>query len=89
MKKQPLVIDVFPQTGFTPGPVSATEKLKLGADLKFQQGFADASAGANAALTFKYAPTFPSVISGSVQGPPFGNWLRPKKDNRSVACPSS
>jgi hypothetical protein len=95
MEKQPLVIDVFPQTGFTPGPVSAMGELKLGADLKFQQGFANASAGANAALMFKYAPTFPSVISGFGSGTAF--WQLVKTQERQpvgglplkliVACP--
>jgi hypothetical protein len=95
MDKQPLVVDVFPQTGFTPGPVSATGEVKLGGDLKFQQGVGNASAGANASLVFKYAPNFPSVIAGFGSGTAF--WELSKTQDRqpvggvplklTVACP--
>jgi hypothetical protein len=71
MSRQPLVIDVFPPTGFVPGPVNVKGELKLGGDLKFQQGVADATAGGNVAMTVNYAPSFPSVISGWGSGTAF------------------
>ncbi|WP_398472145.1 hypothetical protein [Tardiphaga sp.] len=95
MDKQPLVIDVFPETGFTPGPVAATGEARIGGDLKFQSPLATASTGANASVTFKYAPSFPTVIAGFGSGSAF--WQFMKSQERQpvggmplkliVACP--
>jgi hypothetical protein len=95
MGRQPLIVDVFPQTGFSPGAVSAKGELKLGADLKFQQGIADATAGGNVALAFSYAPSFASVVSGFGSGTAF--WQLVKTQDKQplgglplklvVACP--
>jgi len=93
--RQPLIIDVFPQTGFTQGKISAKGEVKLGGDLKFQQGVVDATTGANAALTFNYAPSFASVVSGFGSGTAF--WQLVKTQDKQplgglplklvVACP--
>ena len=73
IQRQPIVIDVFPRTGFTPGVVKIDGELKLGADLKFEQGIAGASAGANTALTFKYAPFMQAWHPVSLQTVHSGN----------------
>jgi hypothetical protein len=63
--KQPIIIDVFPTTGFKPGPLTAEASVGVGADLKFT-GAAPASADASlkGALSYKYTPSFANVQSG-------------------------
>jgi hypothetical protein len=95
MGRQPLIIDVFPQTGFAPSAVSAKGELKLGGDLKFQPGVVGATAGGNVALAFNYAPSFASVVSGFGSGTAF--WQLVKTQDKQplgglplklvVACP--
>src|SRR5258707_3799122 len=76
LSRQPLVIDVFPLTGFVPGPVAIKGELKLGGDLKFQQGIADATAGGNVAMSVNYAPSFASVVSGFGSGSAFWQLIK-------------
>lgn len=71
MDKQPLIVDVFPRTEFTQGAISAQGELKLDADLKFQQGIAEASVGSKGGLSYNYAPHFPNVVSGFGSGTAF------------------
>jgi hypothetical protein len=87
IKRQPIVIDVFPQTGFTPGAVKLDGQLKLGADLKFGQGIASASAGANTALTFKYAPSYASVVSGFGSGSAFWQLTKTQQEQPTGSLP--
>ena len=77
MDKQPLVIDVFPKTEFTPRAISANGEVKLGAELKFEPDVygakinAGATAGISGAVVYKYTPKFPNVISGYGSGTAF------------------
>jgi hypothetical protein len=97
MSRQPLIIDAFPPTGFVPGPVAVKGKLKLGGDLKFQQGIVDAGIGGNVAMSVNYAPSFASVVSGFGSGTAF--WQLIKTQDKQplgglplklvVACPIS
>jgi hypothetical protein len=97
MSRQPLIIDAFPPTGFVPGPVAVKGELKLGGDLKFQQGIVDAGVGGNVAMSVNYAPSFASVVSGFGSGTAF--WQLIKTQDKQplgglplklvVACPIS
>jgi hypothetical protein len=65
--KQPIIIDVFPATGFKPGPLtgSASASVGIGSNLKFGGGLpVNADASVKAALTYNYAPGFANVESG-------------------------
>ncbi len=77
MDRQPLVIDVFPKTGFKKAAVEGKAEVKLGADLKFAEiGPVSASGGTNASLSYTYAPAYANVISGYGSGSAFWQFSR-------------
>ncbi len=64
LTKQPLIIDIFPQKEFTPGPVGANVELSLDSDLKFNRVIGGADADAKGTLVVKYASSYADIISG-------------------------
>jgi hypothetical protein len=77
MDKQPLIIDVFPKTGFAAGNLTGKAEVKVGADLKFGESSpATATGGANASLAYNYAPSYANVISGFGSGSAFWQFTR-------------
>ena len=75
MARQPLVIDVFPPTGFSPD-LALKGELKLGGDLKFQESIGSATAGGNIAMTVNYVHSFASVVSGFGSGTAFWQLIK-------------
>jgi hypothetical protein len=65
LPKQPIIIDIFPATGFKQQPFQGSASLGVGADLKFAGTLpANANASVEAALKYTYAPAFANVQSG-------------------------
>lgn len=65
--KQPIIIDIFPATGFKAEPLTgtATASIGVGADLKFGDKLpANANASVKGALSYTYNPAFANVQSG-------------------------
>lgn len=65
--KQPIILDIFPATGFKPLPLSGnvSASIGVGSDLKFGGAVpASAKASVKAALSYTYAPAFANVQSG-------------------------
>jgi hypothetical protein len=77
LNRQPLVIDTFPKTGFALAPFSGKAEVKVGADLKFVAAApVTPTAGANASLSYSYAPAYANVIAGYGSGSAFWQFMR-------------
>lgn len=90
LSKQPIIVDIFPGTGFKAEPIKgeASASIGVGADLKFGSAPpANASASAKAALSYTYNPAFANVQTGFASSAGFWQFVATQQEQPVGALP--
>ena len=91
LSRQPIIIDLFPKTGFKPANFSGSGEVRVSSGVQLEPMplpnvpavTAKAGLETNAAFKFNYAPAYANIISGFASGNAFWRFTR-TQDNYPV-----